>query len=417
MTNHNDTYSTVRFGDVAREVTESTRTPLKDGFERYIGLEHLDPESLKIRRWGLIEEDNPTFTRIFRAGQVLFGRRRAYQRKAALAEFDGICSGDILVMEAKPDKMLPELLPFIVQTEGFYEHALSTSAGSLSPRTKWSALAKYEFPLPPLDEQRRIAEILWAVEEALEKHLLAFDALWQSKQIIMNNLFPDPRRIETKHPTAKLEDICEMQEGRVFPSSDYSDEGIKLLRPGNLAANGYLEWSKAATKYLPLEYLEKYPDYLVEPCDIVINLTAQSLEDGFMGRVCKAQADDYCLLNQRLGRFICYDDLHPDFLFRYLQTSYFRRHAEAHCEGSKIKHLYWRHLRDFCLETPPLHVQEQKIQITQELDDSVIQLKTHIRHLKSLRILLRETLLIRGKSKSPLSEDSGLQQFAKDGLL
>jgi type I restriction enzyme S subunit len=139
MTHHNTT-PIVRFGDVAREVTESTHSPLEDGFEYYIGLEHLDPESLKIRRWGLIEETETTFTRVLRAGQVLFGRRRAYQRKAALAEFDGICSGDIIVMEAKPDRLLPELLPFIVQTEGFYEHALSTSAGSLSPRTRCAPL-------------------------------------------------------------------------------------------------------------------------------------------------------------------------------------------------------------------------------------------------------------------------------------
>ncbi len=174
MTHHN-IYPIVRFGDVAREVTESTHTPLEHGFECYIGLEHLEPESLKIRRWGLIGENATTFTRVFRAGQVLFGRRRAYQRKAAIAEFDGICSGDIIVMEAKPDRLLPELLPFIVQTEGFYEHAFSTSAGSLSPRTKWSALAKYEFALPPLDEQRRIAEILWEVGDTIEAYTFAID--------------------------------------------------------------------------------------------------------------------------------------------------------------------------------------------------------------------------------------------------
>ena len=156
---------TVRFGDVARQITESVSDPVEAGFERYVGLEHLDPELIRIRRWGLLAENGTTFTRVFREGQVLFGRRRAYQRKAAIADFDGVCSGDIIVMEAKTDKLLPELLPFIVQTEGFYEHALSTSAGSLSPRTKWSALAQYEFPLPPLDEQRRIAEILWAVED------------------------------------------------------------------------------------------------------------------------------------------------------------------------------------------------------------------------------------------------------------
>ncbi len=155
----------VRFEDVVRNVDINERDPLAKGIERYVGLEHIDPESLHIKRWGLIEEGT-SFTRKFVKGQVLFGKRRAYQRKVAVAEFDGICSGDILVFETKDD-LLPELLPFVVQSEPFYEHALSTSAGSLSPRTKWKELAAYEFALPPKDEQRRIAEILWAADDSI----------------------------------------------------------------------------------------------------------------------------------------------------------------------------------------------------------------------------------------------------------
>lgn len=179
-----DGWQKVSFGDVAREVSASTRNPIEDGFERYVGLDHLDPDSLSIKRWGLIEEDNTTFTKVFREGQLLFGRRRSYQRKAAVADFDGICSGDIIVMEAKPEHLLPDLLPFIVQSEGFWDYAIHTSAGSLSPRTKWASLAAYQFPLPPLDEQRRIAEILWAVEEAIEEYLSVVISMKLSKKVI-----------------------------------------------------------------------------------------------------------------------------------------------------------------------------------------------------------------------------------------
>ncbi len=160
-------WRTVRFGDVVRNVNEAVRDPLTCDLERFVGLEHIDPESLRIKRWGLIA-DGTSFTRKFTAGQVLFGKRRAYQRKVAVADFDGLCSSDILVFEPADDQLLPELLPFIVQTEGFFQYALGTSAGSLSPRTRWRDLAAYAFPLLPLDEQRRIAEILWAAEEAIE---------------------------------------------------------------------------------------------------------------------------------------------------------------------------------------------------------------------------------------------------------
>ena len=108
--------------------------------------------------------DGTTFTNVFRPGQVLFGKRRAYLRKVAVPDFSGVCSGDIYVLESKEDRhLLPDLLPFICQTDAFFEHAVGTSAGSLSPRTNWRSLATYEFALPSLAEQRRIAKTMTAV--------------------------------------------------------------------------------------------------------------------------------------------------------------------------------------------------------------------------------------------------------------
>ena len=122
-----------------------------------------------MRRWNYADE-RTSFTRQFVPGQTLFVKLREYKRKVAFAEFEGICSGDILTFEPKDKKiLLPELLPFICQSDTFFDHALGTSAGSLSPRTSWKALQEFEFSLPPLDEQKRIAEILWAADEAVEQ--------------------------------------------------------------------------------------------------------------------------------------------------------------------------------------------------------------------------------------------------------
>lgn len=158
----------VKFGDVVQCVSDAEANPQAAGIERVVGLEHLDRGSLHINRWASIE-DGTTFTRRFRSGQVLFGKRRAYQRKLAVADFDGICSGDILVFQPRDDGVIPELLPFIIRAESFWQHALDTSAGSLSPRTKWQDLARYEFALPPKKEQCRIAGILWAADEQVCK--------------------------------------------------------------------------------------------------------------------------------------------------------------------------------------------------------------------------------------------------------
>lgn len=176
----------VKFGEVVRLGKERC-DPVADGVERYIGLEHLEPGDLRVRSWGDVS-DGTTFTTRVRPGHVLFGKRRAYQRKVAVADFDAVCSGDIYVFEsANPAKLMPELLPFLCQTDAFFDYAVGTSAGSLSPRTNWTSLAEYEFALPPLAEQRRIARVLAtatasisATFEAIACGATARDALLKS---------------------------------------------------------------------------------------------------------------------------------------------------------------------------------------------------------------------------------------------
>lgn len=163
----------MRFGDVVDSVNETERDPAEAGIERFIGLEHLEPGSLHIRSWGNVA-DGTTFTRRCRPGQTLFGKRRTYQRKVAVAEFDAVVSGDIYVLAPKNDRLVPDLLPFLCTSERFFQYAVETSAGSLSPRTNWTHLAKFEFDLPPLEQQRRIAELLWAVDEVE----CCYNALW-----------------------------------------------------------------------------------------------------------------------------------------------------------------------------------------------------------------------------------------------
>lgn len=163
--------STVKLSDVAIESRDSLKE--KDKSLPVVGLEHLIPEQINLTDWN-IGQDN-TFTKIFEKGDVLFGRRRAYLKKAAVAPCKGICSGDITVIRAREDKILPELLPFVIQNDIFFNYAVGKSAGSLSPRVKWEHLANYEFNLPELDEQKKLAEILWQIVATMEsyKKLLA----------------------------------------------------------------------------------------------------------------------------------------------------------------------------------------------------------------------------------------------------
>ena len=97
----------VKLGDVAREYKSTVKDAV--GLPN-VGLEHLIPGEIELTQWS--EDSENTFTKGFKKGQVLFGRRRAYLKKAAVAPFNGICSGDITVIEAIPEKILTELLPY-----------------------------------------------------------------------------------------------------------------------------------------------------------------------------------------------------------------------------------------------------------------------------------------------------------------
>ena len=140
-----------RFDQIAANITVRVE-PTDTDLERYVGLEHLDPESLKLRRWGSPADVIGQKLKFWK-GDIIYGKRRAYQRKLAVADFDGICSAHAMVLRAKQDVILPELLPFFLQSEIFHQRAMDISVGSLSPTINWSALAKQEFPLPPVDEQ------------------------------------------------------------------------------------------------------------------------------------------------------------------------------------------------------------------------------------------------------------------------
>ncbi|MCO7160982.1 restriction endonuclease subunit S [Agathobaculum butyriciproducens] len=193
--------SKVLLGDVAVEHKETCKGS-KDGYP-IVGLEHLIPEEITLTAWD--EGSENTFSKMFRKGNVLFGRRRAYLKKAAVAPFDGICSGDITVIEAKPDRILPELLPFIIQNDDLFDFAVGKSAGSLSPRVKWEHLKNYEFELPDMEKQKELAELLWAMDntkKSYQKLIAATDELVKSQFIEM---FGDPVKNPFGWPTMTLD--------------------------------------------------------------------------------------------------------------------------------------------------------------------------------------------------------------------
>lgn len=223
----------VSFGDIVHNANVTVKDPVAHGIDRVIAMEHLTPGELKIDHWGDTAKGT-TFTRQVRPGQTLFGKRRAYQRKVAYAEFDAICSGDIYTFEADETLILGEFLPFIVQSEPFFDHALGTSAGSLSPRTNWRDLANFEFDLPPLDVQKRIADLLWAIE----RHRLHLDALANALRTAASSLIDDLRR--SNYAFKHVKDVATVRNGQNYPKSlqDGRTGGVPFFKVADLDKPG-----------------------------------------------------------------------------------------------------------------------------------------------------------------------------------
>ena len=217
----------VCLGDVAREIKQ--KAPVGQELPT-VGLEHLDPGEVELDRWD--ESAETTFTKAFSKGQVLFGRRRAYLRKAAVAPFDGICSGDITVIAAKGN-LSPRLLPFIIQNDALFEYAVTNSAGSLSPRVKWQSLSQFEFELPSIGKQEELADILWAAQET-RSH---YRQLIATCDDVVKSQFVEMFGSANEGNLKPLKDVCSIITDGTHQPPKFKDDGVPFLFVSNIVSD------------------------------------------------------------------------------------------------------------------------------------------------------------------------------------
>jgi type I restriction enzyme S subunit len=161
-------------------------SPIGNDSIPYVGLEHIN-SSGKLIGTGNSSEVTSLKTR-FQSGSILFGKLRPYLRKIIKVSFDGVCSTDIMVIDPTQDVSADYML-YVLQSDAAVNHAVGTSGGTKMPRTSWPIFSKFTFPLPPISEQRRIAEILSAVDDAIERTGAIIEKLIQLNNGLMQRLF------------------------------------------------------------------------------------------------------------------------------------------------------------------------------------------------------------------------------------
>ena len=183
-----DGWKSVKLDDVAEETSDRVDNPCKSGYDRFVGLDHLDRGELTVRRWGSTA-NLLSAMKFFKSGDILIGRRNAYLKRASMAEFDGVCSGDAYVVREKPGTIAEGLLPIILNSDSFWDYTIAHASGTMSKRAKWRDLAEYSFLLPSLEGQRHIATTLWAAEDCIVKGERFILTSQRAKQVLMRELF------------------------------------------------------------------------------------------------------------------------------------------------------------------------------------------------------------------------------------
>ncbi len=348
----------VKFGEVVRLSKARCADPLAEGIERFVGLEHLEPGDLRIRSWGNVA-DGVTFTSVFQPGQVLFGKRRAYQRKVAVADFAGVCSGDIYVLESlDANVLLPELLPFICQTDAFFEHAVGTSAGSLSPRTNWTSLAGFEFALPPVEEQLRQVTVLLSIREVVE----AYDELLEASSALSRSFAKD-RLADTNWDAKPLRDVCQLIVDCKNRTPPYVDKGFPVIRTSNVrdghllesdllqtTEDGYKKWTERATPTTnDLAFTREAP----------------------VGEVCLIPSGIQPCLGQRMMLFRANEKvLLPNYLLVAMLSPQMKDQLNRMSGGSTVGHIRVEDAKGLRIAVPPLQAQRNIASVFMQVRNS-----------------------------------------------
>lgn len=352
-----------RFDEIAINSTQKKK-PIEEDKSHYVGLEHIDPECFEIQQYG--SEVAPVGEKlVMKKGDILFGKRRAYQRKVAIAPCDGIFSAHGMVLRPQTGVIDSSYFPFFISSDTFMDTAIRISVGGLSPTINWKDLAKQEFELPSLEEQKNLADKLWAayrLKDAYKKLLVATDEMVKSQFIEM---FGNPVTNTKGWKTAKIKDVAPE-----MPSKEQLSGKIWLLN---------------------LDMIESNTGRIIEKVyeDVESALSVQSFDEGNVL---------FSKLRPYLNKVVIPDEhgmattelvplrpdpskLHKIFLSHLLRGNQFVNYANDIAGGTKMPRMPLTELRNFDCILPPMDKQLEFVFIAEQADKSKFELKQCIENI------------------------------------
>jgi len=293
-----------RFEQIAINSKEKKKPAEEDRFT-YIGLEHLDTGSLNVTRFG--SDVAPIGEKlVMRKGDVLFGKRRAYQKKVAIAPFDGIFSAHGMVLRPQEKVVDRKFFPLFISSDYFLDAAIKISVGSLSPTINWRDLKDLEFELPDLDMQKELAEVLWAINDTIESYkklISVTDELVKSQFIEWFGSGNPGNRMTT------VEECCASINGGGTPSMshpEYYGGDIPFIKSGDVK----FDYVSKGALWLTSDAIEKTTARLLPAGTVLVVVRSAALKNEFHVAI----AENPLVINQDLKALQPKDGIVPEYL-------------------------------------------------------------------------------------------------------
>lgn len=358
-----------RFDQIALNSTEKKKPVEEDRFT-YLGLEHLDSGSLKVSRYG--SEVAPIGEKlVMRKGDVLFGKRRAYQKKVAIAPFDGIFSAHGMVLRPKEDVVDKDFFPLFISSDYFLDAAIKISVGSLSPTINWRDLKELEFELPDLESQKRLASTLWAMNETMDSYkelIAATDELVKSQFI---EWFGDFKTNPRGLPIVDIDDLFEVGSSKRVLQKDWKSEGIPFYRAREiviLSEKGYVDNELFITPKMYEEYAKRYG--IPVAGDIMVTGV------GTLGVCYLVKEEDKFYYKD--GNTLCFHNkgkVNSRFILECYKMPFIREQIESNAGGTTVGTYTIVNAKKTKVFYPPVEEQERFVSFVEQSDKSKLLLK------------------------------------------
>lgn len=382
----------VKFGNVVKEY-KGKIDQKNNPYEFYVAGDHMDTDDLTIRRRGRFATDDvgPAFIREFKKGQVLYGSRRTYLRKIAVADFDGVTANTTFVLETKDESILRQrLLPFIMYTESFTEWSIKKSKGSTNPYVLFKDLADYEFELPDIGKQDELVELLWSMidtRDAYNNLIVSIDELVKSQFI---ERFGDPITNPKGWPVMQLQDIvsddCSISYGIVKPGDDVPD-GVPVFRPIDIVGKKpEITELKRTSKAIS----DQYKRTLLTGRELLLTVRANIGDTCIIGDEFKG-----CNVGRGIVPIRVKEDLMSlEFLKCQMDFDTMHDYIQSLSKGITLIQLNMEDLRKIAFIVPPVDLQKEYLSIVRQSDKSKFELRKALAELTAMyKRIIQENLV------------------------